>query len=381
MKQLQDQPFSNRQLVFFPFGAVTPLRRTRELTKCLLLLLATIAVRAQITSGSLSGIVQDTSGAIVPDASIVLKNEATNSTRSTTSNASGVFMFIAVPVGSYTVTVTHAGFESFNLNRIILDQGEVRTIPQIDLKPGSQTTSVTVSAESEAIPIESGQIQQTLNEQMVSDLSIEGRNAGELIKILPGLALNTGLGQTEFSSLTTGTTTGPGGSFSASGTVPFGGLSFTLDGANITDPGLQGDQVINVNQDVTAQVSILNSAFGAEYAKGPVLFQALSKSGSSQFHGSGYFYIRDGSLNATDAYTKAVGLAKPDDRQMYPGATIGGPVIFPGLSFNRARNKLFFFSGYEYNYQHPAGTIHELFVRRRRCSAATSTQRTFQVSD
>jgi hypothetical protein len=362
MTQLQIQPFFQRRLLLFPLGVAALLHRTCRIVPCLLLLFAAIGVRAQVTSGSLSGIVQDASGAVVPDAAIVLKNESTNSSRSTTSNSTGVFTFIAVPPGRYSVTVTHAGFETFNLNQIVLDQGEVRTIPQIELKAGAESTSVTVSAESEAIPIESGQIQQTLNEQMVSDLSIEGRNAGELIKIMPGLALNTGLGQAEFSSLTTGTTTGPGGSFSASGTVPFGGLSFTLDGANITDPGLQGDQVINVNQDVTAQVSILNSAFGAEYAKGPVLFQALSKSGSSSFHGSGYFYVRDGSLNATDAYTKANGLVKPSDRQMYPGFTVGGPVIFPGLNFNRSRNKLFFFSGYEYNYQHPAGTIHELFV-------------------
>jgi hypothetical protein len=327
-----------------------------------MLIFAIGRANAQVTSGSLSGVVQDTSGAVVPDAVIVLKGDLTNSTRSTSSNSAGVFTFIAVPPGSYSVTVTHAGFETFNLSQVVLEQGEIRAIPQIRLKAGAESTSVTVSADSEAVPIESGQLQQTLNEQMVDDLSIEGRNAGELIKVMPGLALNTGLGQAEFSSLTTGTTTGPGGSFSASGTVPFGGLSFTLDGANITDPGLQGDQVINVNQDVTAQVSILNSAFGAEYAKGPVLFQALSKSGSSHFHGSGYFYVRDGSLNATDAYTKASGLTKPSDRQMYPGFTVGGPVIFPGLNFNRSHNKLFFFSGYEYNYQHPAGTIHELFV-------------------
>ena len=324
--------------------------------------MATTACTAQDTGGALSGIVRDSSDAVVPDSVVVLTNEATGADRRTNSNGSGNFTFVSVPSGRYTIKITHAGFASWQIKGVSLDQGENRTIPQIVLNVGTESTSVTVEAESEAIPIETGQIQTTLNTHLVTELSIQGRNAAELIKVMPGLALNTGLGQTEYSSLTTSNVDGPGGAFSANGTVPNGGLSFTLDGADITSPGQQGAQLINVNQDMTEQVSILNSAFGAEYAKGPVVFEAISKSGGSQFHGGAYLYARDGSLNATDAYTKANGIAKPADRQMYPGFTIGGPVIFPGLKFNRDRNKLFFFSGYEYNYQHPAGTIHELFV-------------------
>jgi len=328
----------------------------------LLWLFGTGRAGAQVTSGSLSGVVHDSTGAVIPEATVVLTDEATTATRRTVSNSTGAFTFVAVPAGSYMLTINHPGFSSYQVKGITLDQGENRAIPQISLKIGAENATVSVSVDTEAIPVDTGQIQTTLNSREVTELSIQGRNAAELIKVMPGLALNTGLGQTEFSSLTTGTTSGPGGSFSASGTVPNGGLAFTLDGANITDPGLQGAQVINVNQDMTEQVSILNSAFGAEYAKGPILFQAISKSGGSQFHGNVYLYARDGSLNANDAYFKSSGIARPDDRQMYPGFTVGGPVIIPGLNFNRSRNKLFFFSGYEYNYQHPAGTIHELFV-------------------
>jgi hypothetical protein len=334
-------------------------------TICLALLafcLATMTCMAQNTSGSLSGIVRDSTDAVVPDSAVVLKNEATGADRSTNSNGSGNFTFVAVPSGSYTITITHAGFAPLQIKGIVLDEGENRTIPQIVLNVGVESATVTVSADTETIPVDTGQIQTTLNTHEVTELSIEGRDAAELIKVMPGLALNTGLGQTEYSSLTTSTGNGPGDAFSASGTVPNGGLELTLDGAIITDPGQMGGQVINVNQDMTAQVSILNSAFGAEYAKGPVLFQALSKSGGNQFHGNAYLYARNGALNANDAYFKASGVARPDDRQMYPGFTIGGPVLIPGLNFNRARNKLFFFSGYEYNYQHPAGTLHQLFV-------------------
>jgi len=327
----------------------------------LFLLLPTFC-SAQIATGRLSGLVKDGADAVIPGAEVTLKDQAKNTTQVMKSNGTGAFVFSVVPAGTYTIRISHAGFSAYELSGIVLNEGEVRSIPEIVLKPGGETTTVQVSADSEVVPIDSGQIQTTLTENMVSQLSIQGRDAAELIKVMPGMAMNTGLGQNEYNSLVSGTTTGPVGSFSASGTAPSGGLAMTLDGANITDTGTQGLQMININQDQTAQVSILNSAFGAEYAKGPVLFQAISKSGGSAFHGSVYLYARDQVLNATDAYTKAVGFKRPDERYFYPGFTVGGPVLIPGTSFNHDHNKLFFFAGYEYFKQQPPGSPHELFV-------------------
>jgi len=316
---------------------------------------------AQVTSGSISGIVHDSSDAVLPGAKVVLTNQATGTSRQTTSNGTGNFTFSAVPSGVYTVTVSHAGFSDWQLVGLALDQGDNKTLTQVALRVGSEQATVTVSAMNENIPVDTGQTQLTLNAKLVSELSIQGRDAAELIKVMPGMAMSTGLGQTQYSSLTTGTTNGPVGAFSASGTPVDGGLNMTLDGANITDVGTNGLQLININQDQTEQVSVLTSAFGAEYAKGPVLFQALSKSGGNSFHGDLYLYARDGALNATDAYLKASGLQKPDDRYFYPGFTVGGPVWIPGTRF-KMRNKLFFFGGYEYEKQQPAGSPHQLFV-------------------
>jgi hypothetical protein len=317
---------------------------------------------AQVTGGSISGSVRDASDAILPGAKVVLKNEATGTLRDTTANSTGNFIFSVVPSGSYTLTVSHPGFSDWQISGVTLDEGENKALSQIALRVGSETATVNVSAETEAIPVDTGQTQLTLNQQMVAQLSIQGRDAAELIKVMPGMAMSTGLGQTQYNSLLTSTANGPVGSFSASGTAPNGGLAMTLDGANITDTGTQGLQMININQDQTAQVSVMNSAFGAEYAKGPVLFQAISKSGGSAFHGSVYLYARDSVLNATDAYLKATGFTRPDESYYYPGFTLGGPVLFPKIGFNRGRNKLFFFAGYEYMKQQPPGTPHELFV-------------------
>src|SRR5947209_6581695 len=121
-----------------------------------------------------------------------------------------------------------------------------------------------------------------------------------------------------------------------------------FDGANLVDPGNQGTQIADINQDMTAEVKVLMSGYDAAYAKGPVVFQAYSKSGGAQFHGEAYLYARNSILNSEDAYQKSQGIPKPDSHQYYPGGNIGGPVLIPWTNFNRERNKLFFWFGYEY---------------------------------
>ena len=104
-------------------------------------------------------------------------------------------------------------------------------------------------------------------------------------------------------------------------------------------------------------MTVHNSSFAAEYARGPVVVEASGKSGGSLFHGGAYLYARNGVMNAEDASLKAYGTKKPNDSQYYPGGNIGGPVILPGLSYNKNRDKLFFFGGYEYMKQQPEGNL------------------------
>ncbi len=136
----------------------------------------------------------------------------------------------------------------------------------------------------------------------------------------------------------------------------------TMDGANLLDPGNQGTQTANMNQNQIQEISLLTNAYGAEFAKGPVTLQAIGKSGSSSFHGGAYLYARNGVFNTTDSEYKATGVAKPNDSYYYPGGDFGGPVIFPKLRFNRNHDKLFFYAAYEYMDQHPEGSINERFI-------------------
>ena len=125
------------------------------------------------------------------------------------------------------------------------------------------------------VPTDTGAVTNTLNENMITELAIQGRDAAELMKIMPGMGNAQGLGQQMFSSLTTQSNTGPIGTMSAQGAQLYGGLTMMADGASLLDPGNMGTQTANINQNQIQEVSLLTSAYGAEYAKGPIVFQAI----------------------------------------------------------------------------------------------------------
>jgi hypothetical protein len=312
----------------------------------------------QFRTGSISGTVADSTGAVIPNSTVVLTDEATKAKRDTVANSSGFFNFAAVQPATYTLTISAAGFRSWEEQGITLTQGNNINIPNIALQVGMAKQEVEVVSSSEVVvPTDTGQVSQTLNEHMVTELAIQGRDAAELMKIMPGMGMSGGLNQGMWNSLTTQTNSGPIGNFSAQGTQLYGALTMTMDGANLLDPGNQGTQTANMNQNQIQEISLLTNAYGAEFAKGPVTLQAIGKSGSSSFHGGAYLYARNGVFNSTDSYFKSNNVAKPDDSYYYPGGDIGGPVILPKIRFNRNHDKLFFYAAYENMRQNPEGSI------------------------
>jgi Carboxypeptidase regulatory-like domain len=322
----------------------------------ILALFTSITSNAQQLTGSLSGMIFDQAGAVVPKAKVILKNEASGDTRSTFSDNGGSFNFAAIQPASYTLTITAEGFSPWQTSGVAISQGDSRSVANIKLTVGSATTSVTVTSGADAIvPVDTGEIATTLNSAMVSNIVLGGRDAGELLKLMPGMVATNGLNQgSSFNTKVVGTNNGPVGSYSSNGTQPNGTMAFMLDGANLVDPGNAGTQIANINQDMTAEVKVLMSGYGAEYAKGPVIFQAFSKSGGSQYHGEGYMYARNSTLNSVDAYQKSQGLSNKDEHYYYTGGNVGGPILIPFTNFNKDRKKLFFWVGYEYMSQHSA---------------------------
>ena len=214
---------------------------------------------AQNASGSISATVADKTGAVIPDAKVVLKNEATNATRDTVTNGAGLFAFPAVQPGTYAITVTAPGLQASEMGGITLTQGGAVGLGTITLQVATTQLQIEVASfAGSVVPVDSPQASQTLSKNMIEDLSIVGRDAAELMKIMPGMGMNNKLSNSMWNSYTTASNTGPVGAFSANGTQPNGGMTMTSDGANLLDPGNQGTQTANINQNQVAEVSILS---------------------------------------------------------------------------------------------------------------------------
>jgi hypothetical protein len=323
----------------------------------LVLILLTSNGFAQQLTGTLSATVTDSAGAVVPNAKVTMKNDLSGDVRTTVSNGSGYFTITAVQPGTYSVSIEAPGFKTWSQAGIVFSQGDSRTLPSIKLEVGKVTETVEIKAGADVVIPDNSEVSQTLNESMIEDIPIVGRDAGELLKVMPGMALTNGLTQgSAFNDKVVGTNNGPVGNYSSNGTQPYGAMAYMLDGANLVDPGNAGTQIANINQDMVSEVKVLMSSYSAEYAKGPVIFQAFSKSGGNQFHGEGYLYARNSALNSDDAFSHSQGVPNSAEHYYYGGGNVGGPIIIPGLDFNKSRKKLFFWAGYEYMDQHPAAS-------------------------
>jgi len=304
---------------------------------------------AQTTSATLTGTVFDASGAVVASATVILKNEASGDVRNTVSNGEGYFTFAAVPPATYTITVEKEGFKVWEAKEIVLNSADKRNVIGIKLEPGAKSETVVVEAAFEAItPTDSGEKSALINQQILQNVAIQGQNSAEFVKILPGMAY-TG-GTVNVSSVNTEdqrTGSGPVGNVSANGTRT-AALDITSDGAHIIDPGCNCGQAMNTNVEMTSELKVMTSNFGADEAKGPVVISTIGKSGGQQFHGEAYLYARNYTFNANDPQDKNSNIARPETKYFYPGGNIGGPVIIPGSNFNHNRDKLFFFAAFQY---------------------------------
>jgi Carboxypeptidase regulatory-like domain/TonB-dependent Receptor Plug Domain len=336
------------------------------------LVLSFSIANAQQLTATISGIATDQTEARIPGASILVVSDTTGDKRDSTADSSGFWSVTALPPGTYTITVSAKGFASWRETGVLLNQGDSRTLPNIHLKISSDVNSVTViSGQDAEVPTDTAEISATLNNELVDSAVLTGRDAAEMIKMMPGVTFNNGSGSgSGFNSQVTGTNNGPAGSFSANGTQPYGATALILDGANLVDPGNAGTQIANINQDMTDSVKFLSASYGAEYAKGPAILEAFSKSGGQKFHGEAYLYARNtgvgyandwynknqlegaaaGQAGATPASIAAANVLTPQSFY-YAGGNIGGPIFFKG--FNRNKDKLFFWAGYEKMIQHP----------------------------
>jgi hypothetical protein len=315
---------------------------------------------AQAPSGTLNATVMDQSGAVLPNANVVLKSEESGAMRHTQSNKDGFFTIVGIPAGTYTVTVQAQGFASWEERGVVFHQGDVIKLRDIRLRLASEKQQVTVEATPEEIPVDSGEKSEVITSNEVQNLSIVGRNAVELLKILPGVVNSGGqTGGTPFNGQFTMFTTvgGAVGSYNIAGTRSET-MEINSDGANVIDPGCNCGSAVTPNVDMVQEVKVQVSNFSADSTRGPTVFQTVTKAGTSTFHGEGYFSARNHGMNSQDWLSNHFGLPHPNDSYYFPGFNIGGPVLIPGTDFNRNRKKLFFFFGAEWMRQNVDLGVH-----------------------
>jgi len=329
-------------------GSVRNLRGLCEAGRWLLLGALLFLVCGQFshaqTTAQLTGTVTDATGAVVPGAQVTLTDEATAVSRTIQSNGQGFYAFPALVPDSYTIKVTANNFQAKVIKGIVVHAGDEKSVPAISLEPGATNTTVTVEAVSEMIPTDNGARVSTLDSKQIDNLVLVGRDTTELLKVLPGATtMSTGLTQNSpsYSDLNTSVQqSAVGNGININGAVNRGGTALLSDGANVIDPGNMASSVSVINPEMTAEVSVQASAFGADTPFGPVVVSTISKSGTDRYHGEVYFDARNNVLNANDWADNHRGIAQGPQSYYYPGGNFGGPV--PGTN-----KHLLFWGGYE----------------------------------
>ena len=318
-----------------------------------------LPAKAQGIFATLTGVVSDSSGSVVPNARIVLKDAVSGSSRETQSNGEGYYTFASVPVGSYNLTVQAAGFREYKASGISLGGGERRN-DNVQLQIGAASEEVEVNAQNIDIAVtDSGEKSFSLETKELQNFVQVGSNAAEYIKVVPGFGISNGTqNKSNYNGATIGiNANGDSGSqsplnaaYSYNG-LPQNSMDIVADGAHVSDPGCDCDTPVNPNSDFLQEFKVLTSNFSAEDQKGPIVITSVTKAGGSQFHGNAFFSARNAAMNANDWLNNFSNVQQPQDKYYYPGGSLGGPVIIPGTRFNKNRNKLFFFTGFEYFYQ------------------------------
>jgi hypothetical protein len=332
-------------------------RIARRISHCAVAFLAVAVLMALApplqaqTTATISGTITDPTGAVVPGATVTITNEFTGDARKVETNKEGFFSVPNLLPSTYTVEAVAQGFVPKKVTGVDLHAGDEVRVPTFILTVGAVTDTVTVeSVAGQILTLESAERTATLEYQDIQDMALAGRDTTELLKVLPGVVQVGNSGYNDLSTTTGNSAIGNGMGING---VPYkGGTALNMDGANILDIGDDFSGLATVNPEMTQEVQVQSSNFGADTANGPVVINTTGRSGGERYHGEAYFYARNDILNANDwqdnHHTNAAGGWAPNPKAgaayYYPGGSFSGPIP-------RTNKKLFFFAAIELPYQ------------------------------
>jgi hypothetical protein len=282
-----------------------------------------VPIFAQSNSGTITGVVQDATGAVIPGAQVSLINQEQGvEARQTITNEAGIYLFTALPAATYTVTVDLPGFKNYRKTDIKLFVNDRLGLPPVILEVGSQSESISVEAETVALETVTAERSGVVSGRQMLDIALNGRNFTSLLKTIPGAPADAGTGSTTFNGQRANQN------------------NFTVDGQTVTDSGVNQQFAYRISMDAIAEFKVSTTSQSAEFGRNSgAQVQVASKSGTSDFHGGGYWFKRHEGWNANSFTNNRQGTTRQIYRFLTAGYNVGGPIV---------KNKAFFFLSHEW---------------------------------
>ncbi len=326
---------------------------TYKIAKCVLALLAvtgltfagSYATAQSSTSGSISGTVTDSSGAVISGASVKVTNtDRGEDIRALKTDSAGFYTLESLPLGTYSVTISDSGFKTEVVTGLVLHAADALTVNRT-LVPGGVNEVVSVTAGAAQLNLEDATSQSLIDSTQLNEMPLVTRNYETLLNLQPGVV---------FGGATDDLTRGPAGLSGASSTVSFsvnGGRNtsngWTIDGADNLDRGANLTLYSYPSPDAIAEFKTLRGTYSAQFgrdASGQI--DVVTKSGTNSIHGSAYEYLRNDYFDANGYANDALGTHIPPYRYNVFGGSVGGPVFIPKI-YN-GKNRTFFFVSEEW---------------------------------
>ena len=335
----------------------------RALVCGLFLLLPLISANAQFRAG-IQGSVSDSSGALVPDATVTLTSKETGAKQTTQTSGDGFYRITGLPPGTYSLVVEKSGFKKQSFENVVINAEDTRGLDVL-LTTGEVAETVTVTEETgQAIETENGNVSRALTTREIRELPQVGRDPYELLRLTPGIfgdGARAGNGQ----SVNLPNTTGPGGSnnsiFQTENQVPISANgqrvssnNYMIDGVSVNSFNWGGAALVTPNQESVKEVRVLSATYSAEDGRNSgAQVKVVSQGGANDVHGSAFIKYNSPKLNSFNKYGGPGAPPKRvNDYIRQFGGSIGGPLYFPrfgegGPAVFGGRNKSFFFFSYE----------------------------------
>ncbi len=287
------------------------------------------AAHAQVLSGAVTGNVKDATGAVVPGTEIRLTNLETGMLRTVVSDQLGNYQFLLVPLGTYRLEASLGGFKTFQRAGILVEAGRSLGVP-IQMMVGEISERVEVLAGTPLLDPVTSSLGSVMEEQKIESLPLYGRNPMGLANLVPTVRGVGYFGGPTLSTWRTSAVSIGGGDYRSNSTLVDGIANDKMtDGGAIVVPSVEG----------TKEFKVITNAMAAEFGRtAGGIISIITKSGSNEFHGSAFEYIRNDIFNANEFFANKAGRARSTLRWNQFGASLGGPAI---------KNKLFFFGGYD----------------------------------